>query len=260
MKPELLEPLKGADDPSRYWSHDKDGVVGDGKAMLVPILTYRSPGPADFRFLGTGFFIAPGIVATAKHVIEAFEPGRFPLIFQFEQENQVSMRRVHEICVHKESDVGILRVLGEKPNHTNKCAVLTSRKPQAGSLAFTSVVANTKVWADGPGQSIAMNVENFRGKVVQQFPTGRDRVMLPWPCYQVDFHLHGGGSGGPVFDAGGEVFAINCASHTPETDIAFVTSVDMLLGCIIQNIVIENKSYTTATIRDLVDAGIVLYT
>lgn len=259
MKPEQLTPLRGADDPSNYWSHDKDGIIGDGKSILVPILTYQSPSPADFRFLGTGFFIAPGIVATARHVIDEFEPGRLPLVFQFEQDNNISMRRVHETCVHKESDVGILRVLGARPNHTNSSAVLTSRKPEAGSLAFTSVVANTKVWNDPPGQSMAMNVENFRGKVVQQFPTGRDKVMISWPSYQVDFHLHGGGSGGPVFDQAGEVFAINCSSHSPDTDVAFVTSIDMIMGCEILNIDIDGKRYEKAKIRDLVNSGIILY-
>lgn len=83
--------------------------------------------------------------------------------------------------------------------------------------------------------------------------------MLPWPCYQVDYHLHGGASGGPTIDEHGEVFAINCMSNSPETDIAYATSVDMLLGCQLTNIKIEEKHYDVATIRDLVSAGIVLY-
>lgn len=104
-----------------------------------------------------------------------------------------------------------------------------------------------------------MNVEYFRGSVVEQFPDGRDSVMLPWPCYQVDYHLHAGASGGPTFDKSGAVFAMNCASNSPETDIAYVTSTDMLLGCQITNIDIEGKHYDVATIMDLVNAGIVRY-
>jgi S1-C subfamily serine protease len=38
-------------------------------------------------------------------------------------------------------------------------------------------------------------------------------------------HIHGGASGGPVFDASGAVFGVNTASMDPYTDTSYVSKV-----------------------------------
>ncbi len=255
-----LIPLRGADDPAHYSGHDQQGNKLDPRACVVPIFSYDESALADHRFLGTGFFIASGIVATARHVVEAFSRDRFHAVLQMDGPTQVSPRRIHSASLSRNSDVAIVRVVQERPGQTNPSVILNGRKPAPGSAAYTLACANSRVHDEPSGkQSVAINYEYFRGNVVEQFPLGRDRVMLPWPCYQVDYHLHAGASGGPTFDASGAVFAINCSSHEPQTNVAYVTSIDMILGCEIPNISIDGKHYPVGTIMDLVNAGIVRY-
>jgi S1-C subfamily serine protease len=253
-------PLEGKDDSSKYFCHDKDFKKSFGRALVVPIFTYGEPGSIDWKFIGTGFFVAQGIMVTAKHVVKEFHhnSGRYPAVLQQSEGNKASFRRVHQTSIAVDSDIAIMRVLAEWPEQRNACAVLTSRKPPAGALAHTFVFANTHI-VGNEKVNIHMYPEHFRGKIVEQFPSGRDRSLLSWPCYQLDFHLHPGASGGPVFDDRGEVFAVNCMSMEPDRNIAYATSIDMVLDAIVGETKINGKAFKEARIRDLVDEGVVLY-
>jgi hypothetical protein len=59
-----------------------------------------------------------------------------------------------------------------------------------------------------------------RGEVLEVFPDGRDRVMMPFPCFRSDIPIYGANSGGPVFDKAGRVCGINCTSYEGQ-DISF---------------------------------------
>jgi hypothetical protein len=39
----------------------------------------------------------------------------------------------------------------------------------------------------------------YDGDITEYFPAGRDRVLLPAPCYRPSMIIHGGASGGPSF-------------------------------------------------------------
>ncbi len=259
QKPIRRSPLAGTDDDAHYFADGINGVRVDAHTAVVPILTYASSTKPDYRLLGTGFFISQGIVATARHVVQAFDPQHHPVIIQIGTQKQASFRRVHEVCIARDSDVAILRVLQERPTQRNPCVVLGAQKPAIGALAFTLAFPNSSTSGPLGRETISLECDYFRGRVVDWHPNGRDSSQLTWPCYRVDFHLHPGASGGPVFSESGTVFAINCASYKPQTDLAYVTSVDMLLGCIVQNVVIYGRRYETATINDLVSAGTVRY-
>ena len=49
------------------------------------------------------------------------------------------------------------------------------------------------------------------------------------PYYLTDIHLHGGSSGGPVFNQNGHVFGAASCSYDGATDVAFVTPVGPIL-------------------------------
>src|SRR5450432_1387180 len=53
-----------------------------------------------------------------------------------------------------------------------------------------------------------------RGKVTARYEHGRDRVLLPAPCFEVDCPAIGGMSGGAAFDEGG--FAIGAVTSSIE--------------------------------------------
>jgi Trypsin-like peptidase domain len=50
------------------------------------------------------------------------------------------------------------------------------------------------------------------GTIRQIYPTGRDRVMLPFPCYEIEARFDPGMSGGMVVDETGALCGLICAS------------------------------------------------
>ena len=66
------------------------------------------------------------------------------------------------------------------------------------------------------------------GVVRENYERGRDRVMLPFPCYRVGARFDPGMSGGPVFDEYGSLCGLVCAnldgSHETGEPISYVTT------------------------------------
>ena len=54
------------------------------------------------------------------------------------------------------------------------------------------------------------------GHLTAIFTEPRDRILLPFPCFQSDIPIYGANSGGPVFDTKGRICAVNCTSYAGE--------------------------------------------
>jgi hypothetical protein len=50
------------------------------------------------------------------------------------------------------------------------------------------------------------------GEIKQIYPSGRDRVLLPFPCYEIEARFDPGMSGGMVIDENGALCGLICAS------------------------------------------------
>jgi hypothetical protein len=75
------------------------------------------------------------------------------------------------------------------------------------------------------------------GTITQIYPSGRDRVMLPFPCYEIEARFDPGMSGGMVIDENGALCGLICAS-LQTTDptaqpISYVASLWPMLGTVI---------------------------
>jgi hypothetical protein len=259
-----LTPLRGADDSRFYSATNAAGISLDLRYAVVPIFTWpRQPGAADYRFIGTGFFVAEGLVLTAEHVaaeIRHADEERAGFVIQYLPNNRVASRRIFQMSGNLNSDVALLRVVEEYPGQSNPAARLGAQTPAPGSLAYTLACPNTKIFdtADGK-QTIAVNYEYYRGQIIEYFPSGRDRALLRWPCFHVNFHMHAGASGGPVFDDRGRVFAINCVSNEPQTNIAYATSIDCAISLPVGDIMIHEKRYADADLGNLIHEGMILF-
>jgi hypothetical protein len=53
-------------------------------------------------------------------------------------------------------------------------------------------------------QSFATSI----GRVIEVFPNGRDKFLLPFPCFQIDCKINSGMSGGPVYNESGKVCGV----------------------------------------------------
>ena len=74
-------------------------------------------------------------------------------------------------------------------------------------------------------------------KIRQVYPLGRDAVMLPFPCFEVEARFDPGMSGGLVVDESDTLCGIICATlqhHDPDTPpISYVASLSPMLKTVI---------------------------
>jgi hypothetical protein len=102
---------------------------------------------------------------------------------------------------------------------------LSDRDPQIGVQVFTYAYPDSVVEPDGHRLRVNLSPHFYEGLIAEHYPVQRDIRVLTWPCFQTSMHIHGGASGGPVFDSTGTVFGINTLSMEPQTDISYVTKV-----------------------------------
>lgn len=235
-------------------SIDEDGVISPPRETIFPI--FRVDKFNRYFLVGTGFYVAPdGIFVTAKHVIEEVIDNSDQLkILHMEGEKWV-MRKMAFYTPHHKADiaVGMLdRILfkGTGKFLENKYSTISAKQPKHGDHLYTYAYPKTEIKFDKL-QHINVVPTPYDGLVTGCFPDGRDLVMLPSACYQVEMAIVGGASGGPVFDDLGKVVAINSTSYEDD-NITFVSCIqDLLLLDPYQNATISN-SFTKTAVMDLV--------
>jgi hypothetical protein len=94
----------------------------------------------------------------------------------------------------------------------------------------------------------------YDGYLQEYFPDGRDKTMLPGPCYRTSIHMHGGASGGPVFSPNGLVFGINSTGFS-DTDISYVSRVSDIQHLVIHDVSMGGSPPGPVRISELVRAG-----
>ena len=131
-------------------------------------------------------------------------------------------------ATHPIADVGVGKLAdaydpdGDQPRC--KQLVLTTREPEIGEWVFTYAYPHTV-----ENQShLLLSPRYYSGKLMERYPEGRDRAMLPGPCWRTSMVISGGASGGPVFGRDGRVFGIN-STGMEETALSWVSRIADLL-------------------------------
>jgi hypothetical protein len=235
-----LRPLPGTAPPGtwRIGTADRDPV--DGRLAIFAIL--KRPTPTSVSLLGTGFFLQPhGGFATAAHVaVEAQE-------LLSESPDSVGIARtlpngrtrfvpIWKFFIHDTADVAFGIPRYEFVDESTGAAIpakvlsLVGTPPAIGSPISTwSYPLHRVVGNDATGQSVQLQPDFYNGWLQEFFAELGPSAKLKAPYYRTDIHLHGGSSGGPVFNFDGEVFGIASCSYDGATDLAFVTSAAALL-------------------------------
>lgn len=237
-------PLKGAAPP-----HVNSFQTGNGEVLskidcIFPIVAQMPDN--QIRLLGTGFYICTlRTFVTATHVLmDVMDPvtgqQKHPIgIFHFYGDNNYMILPI-TWAWHSNCDVSIGVTAGANHNTTgepltNKMLTLTQRQPEKGELVATYAYPDSYSEQDGKIQKLYLRPQFYEGNIEEYYPEGRDRVLLPWPCYRTSIHLHGGSSGGPAVDKYGKVFGVNCRSMDPNTDVSFITPITTILGGYLEN-------------------------
>jgi hypothetical protein len=260
-----LQPHKGQAPRGRYAAKTADGAETDLGHAIFPIVTQRDDGV--FVAIGTGFFIAEnGLFVTAAHVVEAVldEQGNVtgPFgMFQFLPGGHFYVRLIHRATRHLVADVavGVATPMHHKITGNpmpNKILTLAKEPPAIGSIVCTYAYPKTII-EPGKPQVVRFEPGFFDGNLIEHLPQGRDRVILPGPCFRTSMVIHGGASGGPVLGPNGTVFAVNSTGFEDD-DLSFVSCISEVLDLAIPDVVLsDGPNPRSVTVRELRSKGFV---
>jgi hypothetical protein len=219
-----------------------DGIIG-----IAPIYKVSLAGRADL--IGTGFWVTEkGHLVTAWHVIadnigdEGEDEGPIYAIQTF-ADRRIVPRVLRKSCQHRLYDLALSETEGPDGYDADRTWTfsMTMIEPRVGDAVGTYSFLSCDQTFDGEKHD-GISTDTFagtfgipnlnriyqlkfmarinRGKVQEVFPDGRDRVIMPFPCFRSDIPIYGANSGGPVFDREGRVAGINCTSYEGQ-DISF---------------------------------------
>jgi hypothetical protein len=246
----------------------KDGTTVDPSSAIFPII--KNSANELVQVIGTGFYIGHhGLFVTARHVLEecldAENNPTIPLaiVHRIPTKQRVVFRPIIRAFMHNGADIAV--GMGSPMRHDDtgeylwaNSAVLSSRSVNAGASVATYAYPNATTELGESGyQKVHLYPLFYQGEVVKCFPDGRDRIMMPGPCFQTSMHLHGGASGGPVFEHDtGRVCGINSTSFSSATDVSFVSMIRGLLDIDIAGAVINpEQGEQTVKLCCLVERG-----
>ena len=256
----MSKPLKGEPRSDRHRFIDLDGNDSQGHQVIFPILK-QDPG-AVLQLIGTGFFISCcGLFVSAKHVLrDCFAQDgaqKYPIcLVHFLPNRQYQFRHIvwcshHDIC-----DIAVGLAEPAESGEINAVLQLTTSVQPNGATCVTYAYPKTEIQQVGSIHVLNFKADFYDGRIVQCHPQGRDKILLPGPCYQTSIVIRGGASGGPVIGSSGRVFAINSTGYDGTDDISFVSRIDEILHLMIPSINLPNgQVISSVTVADLAKSG-----
>lgn len=245
---------------------DGNGETVNQNEVIFPLVAQEAGG--RFRLIGTGFFIAEnGLFASAKHVLLDVIDGKGNQtaaigLIQFLPGDKYILRPILRCVSHDIADVAVGVAAAATHNETgtplpNKLLRLTTEHPQVGKPVATYAYPKTVFSGDRP-QRLHFYPAYFEGRIEAYFATGRDRVLMPAPCFQTSMHVHGGASGGPVVGSDGAAFGINSTGYDG-TNCSFASCITNILTLRIPGVTTpRNTSGRGVSVQELAEEGFVI--
>jgi hypothetical protein len=233
--------------------NDVEVPFSDLQQSIMPVVLINDDG---IRTVGTCFAISNhGLCLTARHVLEeipmvpsttkpgemepvgllgalytsATEKGGIPEGHVFG--GFLPINKAHGIST---TDIAILHLNLPLRGDTGEriCMPLLHlrlRLPEPGEH-FMAIGYSKGEWANTEEgvHTIEQTVSATSGLVSAVYPRGRDRAMLPTPCFQTSAPFHAGMSGGPLIDHHGRVFGVVTSGYRlqdGEEPISFATPI-----------------------------------
>ena len=175
--------------------------------------------------VGTAFPIGRETLVTAKHILnetwdakENMDISGNLFAVQALTQNNILLWEITEMIAHKSADLMLLHV-DPKANRHNPTLWVPPWKacrnaPQRGEMvmAIGYIEGKLRIASRKPngGGVLALSDKGKIefGMVKRVYSKGRDRVMLPCPCFEIGARFSPGMSGGPVFDRKGRICGI----------------------------------------------------
>ncbi len=259
--------LMGVSPEGDFWTTNQNGERVNPSTAVFPILKLSKTGV--YSLVGAGFFVGPqGIFATASHVMDEFissdgSADGMPIIIQVVEGDSYVQRPILNVHKHPIADICIGRVCSmtsaSRGDLENPVARLSAKVPHVGELVVTYAYPRSVFQPGEVKQAGYLWGEFFKGKVQEHFLQGRDKVMLPGPCLQTSIFIHGGASGGPVFNAEGLVVGVNSTGYEDE-GLSFITPLYLIKDLKVEGMLTSidaKESFTTVV--ELLNIGMISF-
>lgn len=234
----------------------QDPTTALSEIALRLVVNFYSDAP---EVVGTATVMCHHLLVTAKHVFRGIwdsepitaEPrvtiDKHVVALQVLPGREYAVWNVTEGIADPASDIALLRLGSDPAGSSNNChrwkqPYINPFAPEVGErvAAFGYRHGRVRVSNNAQGSHhVDLDDEPITsvGVIRQIFEWGRDRVMLPFPCYRVSARFDGGMSGGPVFDETGCMCGIVCnnldGSHLDGEPVSHVTTLWPLFRLIV---------------------------
>lgn len=267
MKPPPLPPLPGTAPPRTWRMRNADNEEADGRLAVFAIMT--RPTSTSLRLLGTGFYLThKGGFATAAHIASEAQqlisacPNSVGISHTLPDGRSI-FRPIWQFFLHPTADVafGVPRYecINDRTGEAYPIKVLSlnGSPPNLGAPISTWSYPLHRVLGDeATGEVLHLQPDFYNGTLQELFTERGPSAKLIPPYYRTNIHLHGGSSGGPIFNSVGEVFGIASCSYDGAEDVAFVTPAGALLEIQIPETIAEGGNGTrTLSLRDIATLG-----
>lgn len=235
----------------------------DASLAVFPICTFTN---GSCKIHGTGFYVVPnGLFLTAKHVAEEVSAtAGHKCLFLLLPNNQYLVRTINRWDFHPTADVAVgwpEQVIDNNTGIDYRAKILTldvlTTEDQiiAGKWhnhpVMTFAYPLHSIINDSGFCSVNLQPDIYDGSIEQYYVgKGPSAKLLP-PYYQTNIHLYGASSGGPVFNADGQIIGIASASYDGANDFSFVTPIQQALETEIQAEFGDEKGCQAITLREL---------
>jgi S1-C subfamily serine protease len=205
----------------------------------------------SFDPMGSGVIITPELVLTARHVFDDYRKnlGDEPppdgshtgfacaVLQEHRTAGTIVRHEIAKVWSAPWTDLALLRLREPACDFQGKplrVVAMTMLPPAVGSQVAAFGYPRSTVIESEESVLVSRRGVTTVGQVMELHLDGRDRSMLPWPCFRIDARIDGGMSGGPVFNNKGELCGLMCSGvgqpSANEGHLSYVTLLWPMLG------------------------------
>jgi hypothetical protein len=203
----------------------------------LAVLLVGHDGVSPTKAVGSGVFVAPGLIMTVKHVLKEFwRLFENPNVGELEEQKQktpafelfavqcpgsssaTALWAASKITLCPYSDLAVISVVPvdalAKAHPIPNLARMNVLPPGKGTKVAAFGYADTSVQTEVGNQvNFQLQPRIARGTVTDVYPVSRDSVLLPFPSFEVETCFIGGMSGGPIFNEADELCGLICSGY-----------------------------------------------